>query len=134
MNPSLTTYSNQKELYIIIIGKLSGSLYHLMPSYEAYIFQGNQLDAARTFGILAAEDNDMTVRQYITEKYIEGCVDEEEPRQATNEEVDKYLLEMTVSNLSDDYFHGYDKFEVDKWKELDIPICPLKDDIEFKYD
>ena len=141
MNMSLITNSNPEELYLIVTGKLSGSLYHLMPSHEAYLLKGTQQDAARTFAFLAARAEDMTVRQYITENYIEGYVDQdeiyqedEETRKATDEEIEKYILEMTISNLSENYIQGYEKFDVDRWAELEMPIYPLTDDIEFKYD
>ena len=141
MNMSLTTNSNTTELYLIVTGKLSGALYHMMPSHTAYLLKGTQKDAARTFALLAARAEDMTVRQYITENYIEGLVEEdeiyqedEEPRKATDEEIEKYILEMTISNLSENYIEGYEKFDLDRWAEIEIPIYPLPDDIEFKYD
>lgn len=63
INATSNTYSNKKELYLIIIVKLSGGLYQQMPSHTAHLFQGNQNDAAQTFSILTARAEEMTVRQ-----------------------------------------------------------------------
>ena len=136
-----TANSNPRELYLIVIGKLSGGIYQLIPSHAAYLLKGTQKNAARTFALLGPRAEDMTVRQYITENYILGFVEEdeiyqeyEEPRKATDEEIEKYILEMTISNLSENYIEGYKKFDLDRWAEIEIPIYPLPDDIEFKYD
>ena len=43
--------------------------------------------------------------------------EDEEPRKATDEEIEKYILEMTISNLSENYIEGYEKFDLDRWAE-----------------
>ena len=54
-------------------------------------------------------------------------------REPTLEEIDKNIQELTMEFLSDNVYLGYEKFEIEKWKNWDIPLLPLKEVPKYVY-
>lgn len=128
----------EKGMYIIIIGSLSGSMYQTIPSEKAYLVNCTRVEAMQTFAMLYSEILEMTVREMVTDRMDRPWPNqdsEENYRRATNEEVDKHISKMTLDRLSDNYFLGYEEFNFNKWKNYYcLPLNYLEEVIIFQYD
>ena len=122
-----------KDYYIIIIGKSSDDS---KPSHTAYLVYQTQLEAARIFAMLYTRYLGWSVENLLWDIFSDSWVDPAADgyrREPTQEEIDKNIQELTVEFLSDNVYLGYEKFEIEKWKNYDIPLLPLKEVPKYVY-
>ena len=92
----------------LAIGRYTGSLYHLMPSWKCYFFEGTLEEVKILFSKLFMENyNSLDNSENLTFRQYCDLEKEESEDKMIDTEILDYLNEMTLDNMSDDYNMGY---------------------------